>query len=50
MPQPTEILPGVVLVHGKDWMDEADIKLWINRVWERRKGALLKKSFIFVLD
>jgi hypothetical protein len=51
MPKPSEIPPGVVVhVHDKGWMDEAGMKLWINRVWERRKGALLKKSSLLVLD
>ena len=49
--KPSEILPGVVAhVHDKGWTDEAGMKLWINRVWERRKGGLLKKSSLLVLD
>ena len=50
-PKPSEI-PSDVVVHvdDKDWIDKAGMKLWINRVWERRKGALLKQNSLIVLD
>ena len=49
MPKPSAILQNDdAHVHDKGWMDEAGMKLWINRLWERRKGALLKKSARFV--
>ena len=44
MPKPFEIPPGIVKVHDTDWMNEAGMKLWM---WERRKDALLKKSFMY---
>ena len=44
MPKPTEIPPGAVHVHDKGWTDETGMIIWINRVWERRKDALLKKT------
>jgi len=42
--------PSLSATLDKGCMDEAGIKLWIKRVWERSKGALLKKSSLLVLD
>jgi len=50
MPKPCAIPPGVVNVHDKGWMAEAGMKLWTNRVWERRNGTLSEKSSLLVLD
>ena len=50
MPKPSEIPPGIVHIHDKGWMDETGVKLWISRVWWRKKGALFKKSSLLVLD
>ena len=34
----------------KGWMDEKLMKDWVNKVWNRRSGALLKKPAMLVLD
>ena len=40
-----EIPSGVsVHVHEKGWMDQGGMKLWIDKVWHRRPGALLRKD------
>jgi hypothetical protein len=43
--------PGVsVQVHPKGWMDENLTKVWINEVWMKRPGALLKPKSLLVWD
>ena len=37
-------------VHDKRWMDENGMTLWIDKVWSKRPGGLLKKSSLLVLD
>ena len=37
-------------VHDKGWMDENCIRLWIDKVWSKRPGGLLKKYSLLVLD
>lgn len=37
-------------VHPKGWMDGEGMKLWLQRVWSRRPGGLLKKSSLLVCD
>jgi hypothetical protein len=32
------------------WMDEEGMKLWIEKVWSRRPGGLLKKPALLVWD
>ena len=32
---------------GKGWPDEGGMKLWIDKIWHRRPGGLLKKIFMF---
>ncbi|CAM1308344.1 Uncharacterised protein r2_g1824 [Pycnogonum litorale] len=47
-----EKMPAGVLVHchPKGWMDEDGTILWLNQVWNRRPGALLKKKSLLVWD
>nr|AHN53440.1 DDE superfamily endonuclease [Nuttalliella namaqua] len=49
---PKEKIPrGVVVhIHDKGWMDENGMRLWIDKVWSKRPGGLLKKSSLLVLD
>ncbi|KAG2459032.1 POGK protein, partial [Polypterus senegalus] len=49
---PKEAIPrGVVVhVHDKGWMDEKGMRLWIEKVWSKRPGGLLKKPSLLVLD
>jgi hypothetical protein len=49
---PKEKLPAGVYVHAhpKGWMDEERMKLWIEKVWSRRPGGLLKKPALLVWD
>mgnify|MGYP003623222955 FL=1 len=49
---PKEKIPTglIVHVHEKGWMDESGMKVWIEKVWGRRNGALLKKKAFLVLD
>ena len=46
-----EIPSGVIVhVHGKRWMDEDGMKFWIDKIWHRCPGGLLKKYSCFVYD
>ncbi|XP_069593726.1 bromodomain testis-specific protein [Ranitomeya imitator] len=49
---PKEAIPrGVVVhVHEKGWMDENGMRLWVDKVWSKRPGGLLKKTALLVLD
>ena len=49
---PKEETPSgvIVHVHGKGWMDEGGMKLWIDKIWHRRPGGLLKKYSCLVYD
>jgi len=49
---PKEELPNGVIVHvqPKGWMDEDGMKVWMEKVWEKRPGGLLKKQSLLVLD
>uniref|UniRef100_A0A803K4M5 HTH CENPB-type domain-containing protein n=1 Tax=Xenopus tropicalis TaxID=8364 RepID=A0A803K4M5_XENTR len=49
---PKEAIPrGVVVhVHDKGWMDEKGMRLWIEKVWSKHPGGLLKKPSLLVLD
>ena len=40
--------PGVVKVHSKGWIDEALIKVWLDEVFMRRPGGLLKPRSLLV--
>ena len=49
---PKEKLPdGVdVIAQHKGWMDEAGIKVWLEKVWSKRPGGLLQKKALLVWD
>lgn len=49
---PKEKLPQGVIVRAqeKGWMEEKLVIDWIETVWNRRPGALLKKKHLLVLD
>lgn len=49
---PKETFPSGIVIHNhvKGWMDEAGIIKWLNTVWERRNGALMKKPSLLVWD
>jgi hypothetical protein len=49
---PKDKIPqGIVLhVQEKGWMDENGMKLWLEKVWVKRPGGLLKKSSLLVCD
>ncbi|CAI5770390.1 pogo transposable element with KRAB domain [Podarcis lilfordi] len=49
---PKEVIPrGVVVhVHEKGWMDENGMRVWVEKVWSKRPGGLLKKPALLVLD
>ena len=33
--------PGVLVhFHEKGWMDEGGVKLWIEKIWNRRPGGM----------
>ena len=43
--------PGVLVnVHPKGWMDEQLTRLWLDEVWMKRPGALLKPKSLLVWD
>jgi hypothetical protein len=47
---PKDLIPhGIyVHVHSKGWMDIEGMKLWLEKVWSKRPGGLLKYTlFIF---
>jgi len=51
IPKGEKFPPGVVIhCHLKGWMDEKGIVLWLNKVWDTRPGALLKKKSMLVWD
>jgi hypothetical protein len=47
---PKDKIPqGIVLhVQEKGWMDENGMKLWLEKVWAKRPGGLLKKPSLLV--
>jgi len=49
---PKDIVPhGIyVHVHSKGWMVGEGMKLWIEKVWSKRPGGLLKKLSLLVCD
>lgn len=50
--QPKENIPAdlIVNVHENGWMDKSGMKVRVDKVWGRRKGPLLKKKVLLVLD
>nr|XP_028597585.1 uncharacterized protein LOC114603030 [Podarcis muralis]XP_028597587.1 uncharacterized protein LOC114603030 [Podarcis muralis]XP_028597588.1 uncharacterized protein LOC114603030 [Podarcis muralis]XP_028597589.1 uncharacterized protein LOC114603030 [Podarcis muralis] len=49
---PKEVIRrGVVVhVHEKGLMDENGMRVWVEKVWSKRPGGLLKKPALLVLD
>ena len=49
---PKETIPPGVLIHveEKGWIDEKGMKLWIEKILERRPGGLIKKKACLVYD
>ena len=51
IPKGEKFPPGVLVhCHEKGWMDEDGITLWLEKVWNKRPGALLKKPAMLVWD
>ena len=49
IPKGKIFLPGVVIhCHPKGWMDEEGIISWLNKAWDTRPGAILKKMSMMV--
>jgi len=46
---PKDVIPHGIYahVHSKGWMDGEGMKLWLEKVWSKRPGGLLKKN-IFI--
>ena len=49
---PKDVIPhGIyVHVHSKGWMDGEGMKLWLEKVWSKRPGGLLKKPSLLRQD
>jgi len=49
---PKDVIPrGIyVHVHSKGWMYGEGMKLWLEKVWSKLPGGLLKKPFLLVCD
>jgi len=49
---PKDVIPhGIyVHVHSTGWMDGEGMKLWLDKVWSKRPGGLLKKPSLLVCD
>lgn len=51
LPKGAKFPSGVVVrAHLKGWMDESGTLEWLDTVWGKRKGALLKKPSMLVWD
>ena len=50
--KPPGNFPSGVVIHwnAKGWMDEEACNIWIQKVWQERPGALLKKKALLVWD
>ena len=44
------MLLQLVRAQPKGWMDEEGVKFWLENVWNRRPGALLRKRSLLVWD
>ena len=42
---PSEVL---VLMHEKGWMDEKGMKTWIDLIWKKWPGGLLKNKNLLI--
>ena len=49
---PKDVIPhGIyVHVHSKGWTDGVGMKLWLEGVWSKRPGGLLKNLSLLVCD
>jgi len=49
---PKDVIPHEIYVHvhSKGWMDGEGMKLWLEKVWSKRPGGLLKKQSSLVCD
>ena len=49
---PKDVIPhGIyVHVHSKGWMDGERMKLWLDKLWSKHPGGLLKKQSLLVCD
>jgi len=51
IPKGEKIPSGLIVhCHPKGWMDEAGVLLWLNKVWDSRPGAALRKKSLLVWD
>lgn len=51
LPKNANFPSGVtVRAHQKGWMDETGTKDWLNNIWNKRPGALLRKPSLLVWD
>ena len=52
LPEDVSVIPhGIyVRVHSKGWTDGEGMKLWLEKVWSKRPGGLLKKPSLSVCD
>ena len=51
LPKNAKFPPGVVVrAQPKGWMDEDGVMFWLENIWGRRPGALLKKRSMLVWD
>jgi len=49
---PKDAIPHGIYVHvlSEGWMDGEGMKLWLEKVWSKRPGGLLKKPSLLVCD
>jgi hypothetical protein len=49
---PKDKIPQGKVLHVQEegWMDENGMKLWLQKVWAKRPGGLLKKPSLLVCD
>jgi len=49
---PKDVIPhGIYIhVHSKGWVGGEGMKLWLEKVWSKRPGGLLKKKSLLVCD
>jgi hypothetical protein len=51
IPKGEKIPPGIIIhCHPKGWMDENGVVIWLDKVWNTRPGALIKKKSLLVWD
>ncbi len=51
IPKGEKFPPGVLVhCHPKGWMDEEGICLWLEKVWNKRPGAVFQKLCLLVWD